>query len=222
MRLVISPASVEDLSYDIDDLDRRIGDVNGDFINLDGGGPIEYALRVARLRGSLGLLDAGCGTSLSLLGFKEQVSRRAPIDADAVRAVGVSLADYTDLLWAWKDRANVRSGYVQMRIGNLATIGLEPEQFDVAYSYEVLPHNAQIAPVIANVMPSLRAGGAYYFDTLVEQQEELDALNAQLDPTQWQLLSETITRQTKWEQGSRVMNRLQHLPAAGQGHTVLL
>jgi hypothetical protein len=114
-----------------------------------------------------------------------------------IEAAGVSLADYSaQIAGGWLEKKRLTDGYVALHLGNLSTISLKPQYFDVAYSYQVLRHNQVITPIIENVMSALRAGGVYYFDTLVEQQEEVDVLAKSLAPTEWHIQSETLTVQS--------------------------
>ena len=70
---------------------------------------------------------------------------------------------------------------------------LPEEHFDVAYSHEVLLHNEQVNPIIENVLSSLRPEGVYYFNTVVEQGDEVeDAIDA-LSRKQWKLETRKLT-----------------------------
>jgi len=169
------------------------------------------AIQVAREKGSVRLLDAGCGSGYGLYDLKDQVEFRARIDAHDITAVGVSLADYTDRIEDWRVRDRIEAGYIELRLGNLATVDLEPEYYDVAYSHQVLLHNTEIAPIISNVMPALSRGGVYYFDSLLSQQEELDDIMSVADPEQWNLRQADVTQTSFSGSETRMMNKLQRL-----------
>jgi len=205
----IEPNSSNDLPYHDSEINRSIGPINGDFMCLDDAGPLLTAIDKARAQGHVALLDAGCGTGYGLMDMKDQISFLAPIDEDAIEAVGVSLTDFrTYLRGGWREKAHLTDGYIALRIGNLATMSLAPEHFDVAYSYQVLLHNTDATLIIKNVMSSLRDGGVFYFDSLVEQQEKLDKLTDSLDPAEWRIQSESLTRQFIGWQDTRMMHKI--------------
>ena len=208
----ISASSTKDLMYSDHEVYRSIGAANADLMKLDGDGPIQRAVDAARKHGRVAILDAGCGTGYGLVDLKEQVSYRAPVAEDAIEALGVSLSDVRSQFEGnWLDKKHLYDGYVALRLGNLATVSLQPAHYDVAYSYQVLMHNERVAPVIGNVIPSLQPGGAYYFDTLVEQRDEVADFTAGLDPTAWAVDSRELTREFIGGEDTCLVHRISRL-----------
>ncbi|HSX29458.1 MAG TPA: class I SAM-dependent methyltransferase [Candidatus Saccharimonadales bacterium] len=196
MTYPITPDSHTDIPYDDYEINRHIGSVNTGYMHLNFGGVIRAAIERARLHGQVSLLDAGCGTGHSLISLKEQIRFRAKIADEAIEAVGISLSDLRSRLNAGcHERNRSRNGYISLRIGNLATMPLEPHRFDVAYSSQVLMHNSEPARIVANILPSLRHNGVYYCDALPEQKAELDTFKTTLDPAEWNMQSTTVTKQ---------------------------
>jgi SAM-dependent methyltransferase len=193
----IGPESTRDLKYNISEIDREIGAINGDYMDLDID-LIQLAVNKARTKGRVALLDAGCGIGLGLIDLKDQISFRAPLAENLIDAWGVSLLDYrnevdqTDV--GWRVKQKLHNDYIQYQIGNLATIPLPHGHFDVAYSSQVMLHNSEIHPIINNILPRLKGGGSYYFDTLVEQGDEVKELTDSLPENEWQTLVQKRTR----------------------------
>jgi SAM-dependent methyltransferase len=210
MNLVLSSSSREDLVYTDSEINRWVGAINHDFVLVDGDGPVTTAIDRARAYGGVSILDAGCGTGLGLIEFKGQVVNRTPIDPSKVEAVGVSLADYSNRMPDDKLESSkqLKAGYIGLQVGNLATIGLAPRSVDVGYAYQVLLHNETIAPILGNVLPALSAGGVFYCDTLIEQQQEIDDVSAPLRDAGWTTKSVPVTRSFfTGDSGTRIINK---------------
>jgi SAM-dependent methyltransferase len=209
----IEHLSTEDLVYFDDELNRTIGEANGDFMHLDYKGPTLTAIEIARAQGHVSILDGGCGSARELIDLKDQIIVRAPISANSVDAVGVSLTDFSHrFTGGWREAAHLTDGYISLFIGNLATLPLEPDHFDVAYSYQVLLHNKEPIPIIENVLPSLSTSGIYYFDALVDQQDDITAYTDSLDPSKWQAQSIPLTVEFIGGKDTRMMNRIIRAP----------
>lgn len=212
MYSTLTSASETDLHYTDHEINRGIDVINGDFMQIDGVGPIRQAIDHARTHGNVSLLDAGCGTGLGLIDLKDQVAFRAPINPEAIEAVGVSMADYSHRLdedAGWVNRKRLANGYVNIRLGNLATIDLAPTSFDVGYSYQVILHNEKVEPILENILPALSAGGVFYFDTLTDQREEVDSISKDLIVDGWGSQTATVTKTSyTGESKARIMNKL--------------
>jgi len=205
----ISANSTQDLRYTDHEVSRSIGAANRDLKELDWDGPIQRAIDKAREQGSVAILDAGCGTGFGLVDLKDQVRHRAPIATDLIEALGVSLSDVRSQFTGDRlDERRLYNGFIALQLGNLATVTLQPAHYDVAYSYQVLQHNERIAPVIGNVIPSLRPGGAYYFDTLVDQNGEVADFTAELDPAVWTVDSRELTREFFDGEGTTAVHKI--------------
>jgi SAM-dependent methyltransferase len=209
---MIQPSSREDIPYDDYELTRSVGSINGDFMAIDREGPIGAAITAARAKGRVALLDAGCGAGVGLMGLKGQIVLRTELTENDVEAVGVSLVDYRDRVdtydIGWRGVKKLASGYIDLTFGNLSSIDLPKKHFDVAYAYQVLLHNDTIAPIIRNVLPTLSSGGIFYFDTLVEQNDEMESLTSDLPKSEWHVESTKLTRTFIHGTESRMMHKI--------------
>lgn len=171
---ILTTDTADRLPYTDFELDRCISTINGQFMNLDGEGPIGQAITTARDQGRIAVLDAGCGTGKALIRLKDQIAFRADVPEQSIEALGVSLADYSYAFGgAYQERLRLSDGHITIALGNLATIALQPEHYDVAYSYEVLIHNQSLYPILSNVVASVRSRGSYYFNTHQDQMDEV-------------------------------------------------
>ena len=206
---LIERTSVEDMLYADHEVNRDACIMNSDFKHLDGGGPLRSAIDIARTHGRLAVLDAGCGTGYGLADFKDQVNFRAPLPDERIDAQGIGLSDVRSQFdGGWHNRKRLHNGYIAFTIGNLATISLKPDYYDIAYSYQVLLHNSHIAPIVENILTSLAVEGAYYFDTHLTQQPELDSILHSLDSDDWNVVSKPLTKQFIGVEDTRVMTKL--------------
>jgi SAM-dependent methyltransferase len=180
--------------FDKHEVDRNAGTVNGSFMPLDGHGPLITGIEIARQSGSLAVLDAGCGSGNSLIDLKDQIEFRAPIEPERIIAVGIDRHDYTAYIPNPEGRRRAMNGYVNLRRGDLATIDLEPEAFDLAYAHEVLIHCEGIASIVARILGSLKSGGTFYCNTLPEQAIEFESLSRRLRQAGWTACSREMTR----------------------------
>jgi SAM-dependent methyltransferase len=212
VKILLEQTSTVDFTYADYEVSRSAGAMNGDFLHLDGGGPLRSAIDIARARGSLTVLDAGCGTGYGLSDFKDQVNFRAPLPDFKIDAHGIGLSDVRSQFdGGWRGKERLHNGYISLAIGNLATMPIKPDYYDIAYSYQVLLHNSQITPLVSNVISSLSQDGAYYFDTHLTQQQELDSLLHSLDSKAWDVVSKPLTRQFIGGEDTRVMTKLTRL-----------
>ena len=206
MSLILPTDTTECIHYATHEVDRDIGAVNSHFMVLDNEGPIGAGIRIARAQRKLTVLDAGCGTGNGLRGLKEQISFRAPIPEEEIDAVGVTLGEYGEYFRGGPaERRRLTNGYVSILMGNLACMPLNPEYFDLAYSFEVLMHNDRVAPILANVVSSLRPGGEYYFNSLVRQLDEVEGF---ADGQDVSLESEKVTARQLLGTSTRIFYKL--------------
>jgi hypothetical protein len=62
----------KDFTYFDHEINRFSGTFNGDFMHLDGEGPIAAGIAKARSQGRVTLLDAGCGTGYGLINLSNK------------------------------------------------------------------------------------------------------------------------------------------------------
>lgn len=151
------------------ELDRSIGAYSKDFNTPDGKKLIEVALEKARERGSLAVLDGGCGTGRALWELRDQVLFRLGRPSDSVQLsfVGVNRDDYSQESELADVRQSIGKGEIEYRVGELVQTKVEPERYDLITFYEVLIHNspADSAVIIERHLEGLRPGG-WLFATL--------------------------------------------------------
>ena len=191
--------TLHDIPYSDDEVTRDIGSINRDFTATfeTSGDIISRSIAIARENGRIAVLDAGCGIGNGLTSLRDQVRLRTKIPDDDIETVGISLSDHRDLLGVdsrWDHARAINDTRIQRHFGSIALINLPSEQFDIAYSYQVLVHNEHAVPIINTILPSLAQGGSFYFDSALHQQDEIDDTLRSLSAHEWQSTSKTISR----------------------------
>lgn len=153
--------------YERSMLDRDLLEASRYF--SDTRGPLMRVLTdIFSRQGQIALLDAGCGTGHTLWEFKEHLLRIANKKdyPELVKAVGVNEKDYSDQSMFARVSRDVRDGYLDYIIGDLETVHLPKDIFDVGYMYEVLFHNTtdKAVRIIRNILPSIKPLGLLWFN----------------------------------------------------------
>lgn len=161
------------------ELDRCESVLNGAFWPVDGSGPISSLIDIHDRQGYATVLDAGCGTGRQLYELIDYVRFTRNLDPMSIYGDGVSDFDFSMLSEEWRVRAAFMNGDLHYEVGDLQTLELPEQAYDLVYSYEVLVHNEKPGLIVENLWRALRAGGVLYFNAAGEQADEIrDVTNA--------------------------------------------
>lgn len=127
---------------------------------------LQTATDKLRDQGHIAILDAGCGTGRTLYKAKGQLIFRTGFAPETVTAVGINNEDFSDESEEFAVRDAIAKRDIQYVVGDLETVKLPSNSFDLITSYEVLIHNKppRIAEIVRNLLPSLKDDGLFIFD----------------------------------------------------------
>ena len=162
------------------ELDRTFGSPSAEF-RTDNQPQFFQIIEMAREKGSLAVLDAGCGTGRGLFDLKDQVDFRTGVP---VRAVGINDVDYSQESEDRFVRQAFRNGDMEYRVEDLRQTRFDKPEFDLVFSYEALIHIDDFDQVALNLAQAVRPGGYMYFDLLKEQ----------IDSEKWQLAKQQLEK----------------------------
>lgn len=153
------------------EIDRDIVSYSGLLRDNDGEPLIGVALDVLRKKGHIRYLDAGCGTGRAAWSLKDQLAFRTRVTGETIDVVGINDCDFRNESELVEVRRAVASGKIKYIIGDLDTVDLAQDHYDLITCVEVLIHNdnEKASRIINKLLSALAPGGKMYF-TLREPQ----------------------------------------------------
>jgi SAM-dependent methyltransferase len=145
-------------------LDRDFSDVNGVYLRHLGpeDTPLQIAIDRYSARGTLDLLDAGCGTGNTLRGWRQAVIKI--VGDTAVSATGADVYDYSDESGRKVTRDAWREKVLKPIVDNIADMEVPDDSLDVVLSHNALGYNRAPDRLVLRLLRSIRPGGSLIFN----------------------------------------------------------
>lgn len=152
------------------EIDRDCLPLSRDMINRNKEPFLGVAVKKLQKKGSISLLDAGCGTGHALFDIYDQLSFRTG-GSKNIKAVGVNLDDYSNESRNPYARRAIKDRRIEYVVSDIEDVEFKPESFDLIYSYEVLIHtpNTKAARIINHLIDFLKPDGTLYIGLTPEQ-----------------------------------------------------
>ena len=135
-----------------------------------------------REKGSISVMDAGCGTGRALYQMREQLLFRTDAKESDVLTTGVSNIDFSDESESAGVRNAISKGDINYVVDDLSGVQLPSSSLDAIYSFEAFIYNEpeKIIKIVQNLLPSLKPDGFLIFN-LKEGQRNNDLISTYLE-----------------------------------------
>ncbi len=158
------------------EIDRGAVPMSGELLDEDRTPLIGVALDVLRSKGTIAMLDAGCGTGHGLWDVKDQLLFRTSNRShpDVVHAIGINDQDFSQKSEQYRVAKAIREGELDYIVGDIETVSIPSRSQDIIWSYEVLPNNptTQVVKIIPHLIQMLNSQGRLYFNLNPEQMDD--------------------------------------------------
>lgn len=158
------------------EIDRNQVQMNFDFKDGEGKHFLETAIDMLDRKGSLSIVDIGCGTGRTLHEVRDIVLRETgkSDNPKAVAAIGVNDSDFSQESMSAAVREAIQEREIEYKVDDMETVDLPPNSQDLIWAYEVFLHNpaSKVSETIRHLIPLLQTGGRFYFNLTPELRED--------------------------------------------------